>query len=184
VAGLDRKKRALAKKFLTLCNRWPMLWVWLATDAKPQARSRQMDANQALTTLRDVRSEDLNAANLVSMARAVDFLIQEGLEQMARDYMGEKLWKMYLVSKLNDKRYTKADMACNNNVDGLWASNAMLALVPIFGMPAAQSVMGIHAKDLILQPKRDAKHPWRAMGDEGWISLCSDEGIALAWSNI
>ncbi len=143
-----------------------------------------MDANQALATLRDVRSEDLNAANLASMARAVDFLIQEGLEQMARDYMGEKLWKMYLVSKLNDKRYTKADMACNNNVDGRWASNAMLAIAPILGMAEAQDVFGIRVKGLIILPKKNNNLPWRALFSKGWVDLCSDLGIKTLWAVI
>ena len=66
--------------------------------------SQAQDANHLLSTLRGVKYSEVTFESFTTMVEAVNALTEQGLGSMAQDFLGSKLWRLYLVSKLDEVR--------------------------------------------------------------------------------
>lgn len=145
------------------------------------------DANKSLAALRGaVYSEEVNLEAYQTLVGAVNELASLNMVEMAKDYIGPKFWKLYLISKLDEVRYTKDKLKVEIQKEDGWHSEASLAITPILGKPHAQVFycMIYNHRSANVVPKTNSKNPWSFLVDEDKFPIVSEQGIQLAWEMI
>ncbi len=159
------------------------------SQAQDKAQDKAQDANHLLSTLRGVKHSEVTFDSFTTMVHTINALIEQGLGSMAQDFLGSKLWRLYLVSKLDEVRYTKEKFKCNIFKDTHYHSEAGLALEPIFGLPVLQNQYRITVdQEHWFRPRINSKMPWSIEVTEGedwgWVPFCSERGIPRIWAII